>query len=733
MKYAKKLLTIASVVIVSVGSMIILPTSKVYAATCTWTGASANNTVLGEALWSDSANWSGCSGAGGIPGSGDDLIFPAGMPWTTNTDDLNGLSIASITFTSNTSYTLSGVEAISITAGIFAQDGNHNVFLGGINVAQSNMQFYASATATLNIAGTTNLGSLPVDVSATSGAGQGVRFYSSILGAAGSAINKYGDGDLYLGIGDVNAQNFNIYVINGSVSTDTITSTYLPYYKIIDLAAGTHLYLNSSGGTGGIIGSGTIHTSRSFHQIRYQGASTFTGDIVCDINGACGASDQISYLSDGISSYVLNRSGGSISYGGEIMVNAGASLYIYDTDLSASNNVAVVIGNLYIDGTTIPTLNVGSLANAGQAYAFGPNTIGSLTTLGSSTLGSRINASSGYGEFDVLTTASISAATSFSVFGFQSPNLGEIYTMINNVNGGAPVTNAFAGLPQGGTLTLNAIPLQADYTANSNTEFRLIAQSGGGGGSNTAPDIADLGHVGSTSQEGIPYDFFVDFSDDDASDVLTVTIDWGDGVVDTILSADFIFTGTTSLSGADIWEVLASHTYADNASYTINVTVNDDNGGSDSASLPILIDNVEVVLNNSNLPTSGNAQAGVNQSFNLSFDIVDPSPLDEFAVFIDWGDGNNEVFVYPAGSTSVSQSHTYMTAGIYTITVSALDDDSGMDDLFTLAGSVEVSTGGSLSQTGGTGLVTNSFGIIGVVTSLILMAIALKKKVNLLG
>src|SRR5262245_50551219 len=67
-----------------------------------WTGGGAGNFN-----WSNGANWSQ-----GVPGANQDLVFPGGVPSAslTNTNNINGLVVKSITF-SGSGYTLNAAPA----------------------------------------------------------------------------------------------------------------------------------------------------------------------------------------------------------------------------------------------------------------------------------------------------------------------------------------------------------------------------------------------------------------------------------------------------------------------------------------------------------------------------------------------------------------------------------------------------------------------------------------------
>lgn len=65
----KKLFTISIIVFGVVLFSFTLP-NKVYAVTCTWNGSVNED-------WDNAANWDpGCTGTEGIPGNGDDVVFP---------------------------------------------------------------------------------------------------------------------------------------------------------------------------------------------------------------------------------------------------------------------------------------------------------------------------------------------------------------------------------------------------------------------------------------------------------------------------------------------------------------------------------------------------------------------------------------------------------------------------------------------------------------------------------
>jgi hypothetical protein len=105
-----------SAFVLSISSLLLLSLPVVHALSyCTWTGSGDGVT------FSDASNWTGsCSGAGGIPGSGDNLEFDnTSLSSQANlTDDISGVTFSSVTFAgSNTSYSfvIGGTDMLSLS------------------------------------------------------------------------------------------------------------------------------------------------------------------------------------------------------------------------------------------------------------------------------------------------------------------------------------------------------------------------------------------------------------------------------------------------------------------------------------------------------------------------------------------------------------------------------------------------------------------------------------------
>ena len=121
--------------------------------------------------------------------------------------------------------------------------------------------------------------------------------------------------------------------------------------------------------------------------------------------------------------------------------------------------------------------------------------------------------------------------------------------------------------------------------------------------------------------------------------------------------------------------------------FTVNVTIADDGGQSDTkTSSPLTVNNVapEILdLSSSNETLEGKSDDG-NVTIHGSF--ADVGLLDTHVVIVDWGDGSDPDNDGVVGETLVSvdqmnrlfdAAHQYSSGGIYTITVTVIDDDGG--------------------------------------------------------
>ncbi len=180
-----------------------------------------------------------------------------------------------------------------------------------------------------------------------------------------------------------------------------------------------------------------------------------------------------------------------------------------------------------------------------------------------------------------------------------------------------------------------------------------------------------------------------------SSETFTYTINWGDGTspgAGTVTNRVSGSAGTATTGAVEN----VSHTYADNGVYTVTVTVTDDNGGLASNTFTVTVNNVTPTID------SVSANRTVSEGGLLSianvFSFSDPGftnpnnpnqsggSVESFTYSISWGDGTSNdggpvTSVVPGkagiatGGQVLNASHTYADNGIYTVTVTATDDD----------------------------------------------------------
>ncbi|NOY99459.1 MAG: beta-propeller fold lactonase family protein, partial [Chloroflexi bacterium] len=178
---------------------------------------------------------------------------------------------------------------------------------------------------------------------------------------------------------------------------------------------------------------------------------------------------------------------------------------------------------------------------------------------------------------------------------------------------------------------------------------------------NVAPTLSIIG-TGS-SLEGSSYALSLSASDpgDDAIDQWIV--DWADGSTD-------VFVGPSASP---------AHAYADNGLYTIKITAVDEDGVYQGTKT-VSVANVAPALQNLSI-----ADAMEGSFARLSGEIVDPGTLDSFTLDVDWGDGSAaETYNLGAGTATFLLDHRYIEddlgdsgIGIYTVSISLIDDDGG--------------------------------------------------------
>ena len=171
---------------------------------------------------------------------------------------------------------------------------------------------------------------------------------------------------------------------------------------------------------------------------------------------------------------------------------------------------------------------------------------------------------------------------------------------------------------------------------------------------NRAP-VANAGPPASGA-EGSTVSFDGRHSSDPDGDALTYAWDFGDG---------------SSGSGAT-----PTHTYADNGSYVVKLSVSDGSLSAEATAAAV-ITNVAPSVGAITAPLDPQ-QVGDVVTASAAF--TDPGTLDTHTGLIDWGDGSTSsaAISETGGSGSASGSHAYAAAGVYTLTLTVTDKDGGV-------------------------------------------------------
>ena len=181
--------------------------------------------------------------------------------------------------------------------------------------------------------------------------------------------------------------------------------------------------------------------------------------------------------------------------------------------------------------------------------------------------------------------------------------------------------------------------------------------------SNVAPTV-NAG-ADQTVDEGSVVSFSGGFTDpgDD-----THTIEWSFG------------DGSPAVTGT----LTPTHVYADDGIYTVTLTVTDDDGGTNSDTLTVTVENVAPSIT-SLFTSQSNPQFILSDVHEISFTVefTDPGWLDTHVALWDYGDGTvvpgcvTEENLFPDSTGTVTGTHTYAAPGSYTVKLTVTDDDGG--------------------------------------------------------
>ncbi|MBI5284542.1 MAG: hypothetical protein HY874_05555 [Chloroflexi bacterium] len=167
------------------------------------------------------------------------------------------------------------------------------------------------------------------------------------------------------------------------------------------------------------------------------------------------------------------------------------------------------------------------------------------------------------------------------------------------------------------------------------------------------------------------------FNDPGTLDTHIATVDWGDGSAPASAAVTEAPFGPPGLASGASGTVAASHAYGDNGAFTVTVCVTDDDGSTACDGLTITVLNVP--------PSVTIAQFAQGAPFVLALvpvsalvSFTDPGVLDTHTATVNWGDGS-PVEALGGVNSPFAPVHAFSSPGIYTVIVTVIDDDGGID------------------------------------------------------
>lgn len=191
--------------------------------------------------------------------------------------------------------------------------------------------------------------------------------------------------------------------------------------------------------------------------------------------------------------------------------------------------------------------------------------------------------------------------------------------------------------------------------------------------SNTAPIVTGVTVNTNPVNENSAASISATFTDPDAADTHTVTINWGDGGITSFnLAAGVLSFNATYPSYFD-----DNPTGTASDPYTVTVRVADGSLQSAPFLTTITVANVAPTITSVGVSPSGLLGMGATATVTAAF--TDPGFQDSHTCSISWGDGATTTgAVAPAtGNGNCTGSHAYSTFGNFTVGVTVNDDDLG--------------------------------------------------------
>jgi hypothetical protein len=329
----------------------------------------------------------------------------------------------------------------------------------------------------------------------------------------------------------------------------------------------------------------------------------------------------------GANSYFTNINGAQTSGTVNFITALGPGQTTY---FSLEGNITASDINI-VSGTSVPISAVEGASFTG--------TVANFSSTNTSTLASQYTASIDWGDGGSSTGTVAGGSGSFTVSGTHTYAEEGSYT----------ATITITDTSSGNTTSVQSPVTVADAALTAGT---LTATGGVEGSTASSASFAFTdANAGATTAD------------------FTATCDWGDGSTN---------SGTvTGSAGSFSVDCGSSHTYAEEGSSTVTVSVSDDGGSTTSGSTSVTVADAPLTSVCAAMAVSPQAFGGSTATFT---DADVNGIVTDYSASIDWGDGSSSAGSISGGPGTgpytVTGSHTYLSTGPFTIKTK-IDDAGG--------------------------------------------------------
>ena len=546
-------------------------------------------------------------------------------------------------------------------------DGSVGSATNGLNITGDNSQILGVAIYGFNsdgiyITGSNNL------------------IQNSYIGIEADGVTANGNGDDGINIVGVSASGNQI--IDNLISGNSSRAIYLLNGASGNTIQGNLIGTDASGtATSASLANGdAMIVLYDAHNNQIGGVNAGEENVLADVGMTEGISIRVSSSGNIIQgNYIGTDVTGTIAmgtYNGIGISNTATGNIIGGTATGAGNTIA------FNDGRGISVLSSGSNTILG-------NNIYSNASLGIDLNNDDVTTNDGgdvdtgannLQNFPVITNANTNATDTITVIGTFNSNANttyrlEFFSSATTDGSGHGEAENYLGFV---TVTTDSFgdaifntPLVAVVASGNFITATATVDLGGGNYGSTSEfsqNVVAITSVAPVSDAGGPYNllegagFTLDASASSDANGDTLSYSWD-------LNNDGTYGDVTGVSPTLTWAQLQSFGINDDGSYTINVQVDDGNGGVTTASTTIVVSNVAP-----NLIVSGAATAAGTGVYTLNLSEMDPGNDTITSWTINWGDGT--ITTYAGNPASVTHTYSNDTAGqTLDITASATDED----------------------------------------------------------